>query len=172
MGDDISDLEERRRERRQAEVRQRAETLLERNKDLYAKEAFADAFIDILREVNRRQPGAAGASELVRFFEMLDRGATVSMGDLADAALERIAPRNHTPAILIDEEGKERERREAAIMDVALAGLAFLIENGAQDDAAATRAITRQRGLVEAIEAFNEATEAWRKDRAAPRQRR
>jgi hypothetical protein len=96
---------------------------------------------------------------------MLDRGASVSMGALADAALERIAPRNHTPAIL--KEGKERERREAAIMDVALARLALLIENGAQSDAAATRAITRQRGLVEAIEAFNAATEAWRKNRAA-----
>jgi hypothetical protein len=127
-----------------------------------AKEAFADAFVSILREVSRSQPGSAGAAPLMRFFEMLGRGASVPMGDLAVAALQRIEPQDHTPAILVEGEGTERERREAAIMDIALAGLAFLIENGAQDEAAPVRKSTRERDLLDGIGTFNAATEAWR----------
>ncbi len=111
------------------EVRRRQmEGFIELNKDLLAKEAFADAFVNILREANRLQPGPSGAADLARCFELVDRGATVTFGDLVQAALERILP----PAGEALSSDKEDEF-ENALLNVALAGLSYLIENAAPD---------------------------------------
>jgi hypothetical protein len=103
-------------------------------KDYFAKDRFADAFVDILRELNRQEPkGLPGVSEFCDYNDALKRGAKVKIGELTRAAFERIRP----PERHFDDD--EYGQCEAALLDVALAGLAFLVENAATDEVAKTR---------------------------------
>lgn len=180
MTDDPENLEDRRRKieaqsdpRRaqdRAEVRRRQiESFVELKKDHLAQEAFADAFVNILRDVNRAQPGPSGAQDLVRLFEMLDRGAEVTFEDLTRSALDRIKPET------MASRGHARQDKEEALLRVATAGLAFLIENGAADAAAASRKMKREHDLLRAMEMYHDAEEAWHRhiqgDRPHPSRR-
>jgi hypothetical protein len=174
MDEGVESLEERRRKSRaEREARERQvwhqvlHDNMELNKDYYAIKAFADAFVDILREVTRSQSNSSAAPaalKLARFFEMLERGASVTCGDLATAALERIQP--HEEARYGTE---ETQRCENARLRVARAGLAYLIANAATDGAARGRLSQRERSLSNAIEELSQAQEAlWRKGSANP----
>jgi hypothetical protein len=175
MDDDVEDFAEHRRkiesekqahkqEEGRAKWRRMVEVTVDLNKDLFAKNAFADAFVNILREVNRTQPGPSGASDLAHFFDMLDRGAKVPFGELTDAALERIRPSEERYY------GNDDYKRSAqALLDVAMAGLAFLIENAATDQIAGTRKSKRQHNLIMAIRNYDEAHDTYRrKQRGSP----
>jgi hypothetical protein len=85
MAGNIGDFEESRRKlaaeaeareiaNERAKARQLMEASSEANKDVLAKQAFANAFIDILREVNRSERGCPGGEYLARFLEMMNRG--------------------------------------------------------------------------------------------------
>jgi hypothetical protein len=127
-------------------------------KDDFAKNRFADAFVDILREVNRQEPrGLPGVSELSDYNDALKRGARVKIGELTRAAFERIQPPERYFGD--DEYGQCKQ----ALLDVALAGLAFLIENAATDEVAKSRRTIRKRKLEMAIREYNEAHEARRR---------
>jgi hypothetical protein len=149
-----------------------ADAAVDAIKDDFAKDRFADAFVDILRELNRQEPkGLPGASELSDYNDALKRDAKVKIGELTRAAFERIRP----PKRRFDDD--EYGHCEKAVLDVALAGLAFLIENAATDEVAKTRRTIRQDKLIIAIRHYNEADEACRrKERGGrtprPRKRR
>ena len=115
-------------------------------------EAFADAFEDILREVNRSQSsGTTGVDGLLRFTNMLNQGASATVKDLTDAALARIDPYRGTEQI--------RERARSTI-EVARSGLAFLLELKARDGAARARLSRRETELRVSIRDYVEEREA------------
>jgi len=160
MSSDIKNFDEHRRRiaaegkrrRREQMHEEGLQAIFEFNKNVWAEGAFADCFINILREVNRVQPNASVVGDLGRFFKLLDRGAKVNLWTLTQAALERIKPPNER--YHGNDEGKLRDQ---ALLDVALAGIAFLVENAATDQNARTRRMKRQDKLELAIRAYMDA---------------
>jgi hypothetical protein len=90
MVDDIQDLEEYRlvsgaKARRLVDVadaRRFAETVKETEKSKFARQAFGNVFVELLRELNRSSRSYSAAAQLALFFEMAARGAEVTFGDL------------------------------------------------------------------------------------------
>jgi hypothetical protein len=79
----------------------------ERNKDAWATQAFADCFVEMLREVNRKVPGTFGVWKLERFFELLRRGASVNLYSVTQAAVARINP-TEDGCLAVDNQKNER----------------------------------------------------------------
>jgi hypothetical protein len=101
---------------------------------------------------HRVQPGwSSGAADLHYFFQHLEGAAGLTWGELAAAALKRIQPPNE-PAFRAEEPSEDE-----AMLEVAMTGLAFLIENAATDRTAKTRRTRREDNLIEAIGRYNEA---------------
>jgi hypothetical protein len=153
MSGDIEDFEQRRKkaadERDRRERQKFSKEFVRANQDDWAVEAFADCFVEILREVNRKVGGDCGVGELERFFKLMDSGAKVHFWTLVQAALARIKPAERYYG---DDEDKKREQ---ALLDVALAGLAYLVENGATEQNAPGRKGQRQYKLECAIQEYN-----------------
>lgn len=137
------------------------------NASTYATEAFADCFVEILREVNRVQGAGSGMGELKRFFDLLNRGAKVHLWTLVQTALARIKPSGERS--FGDDEKKNREQ---ALLDIALAGLALLVENGATDQNARTRREHRENKLETAIREYAKAYKLQGRAILSPSQRR
>ena len=125
------------------------------DKESIAKEAFVQAFVAILRDVTRQDPsGFAGVDELKRFFDAVNRGAKVTLHELTTAAFNRIRLEQGENCARSSDVSKWKpwEQREHALLSVAFAGLAYLIERGAQDGAARGRAGQRADKLLRAID--------------------
>jgi hypothetical protein len=159
MGNDSETASERRRRaaaegerRRQEQLEEELREEFELNKDFWATEAFANCFVEILREVNRARRGGCGLLWMMRFFELLHQGAKVNFRTLTQTALRRIKPPDERYW------GDERTKKlEQALLDVACAGLALLIENAADDQGAGSRKSQREGKLVIAIRAYMDA---------------
>jgi hypothetical protein len=153
MASNIEDFEEYRR-RLSAEKNRRDWMLwhdrtIDLNKDEWVKEVFAQFFEDVLREVNRKQPSGKAVLQLASFFDLLKRGANVTLGSLTDAALARIKP---SDARYFGND--EKKNQEQALLDIARAGLALLVENGATDQNAEGRKDQREYKLRMAIREY------------------
>jgi excisionase family DNA binding protein len=155
MANDIEDFEEHRRryaaKKKRHEFAELHKSFVEANKDEWAIEAFADCFVEVLREVNRIVGAGCGAGELTRFFELLQRGAKVHPCTLTQTALARIKP--SAERYFGDDKEKHREQ---ALLDIARAGLALLVENGATDQNARGRKDQREYKLRMAIHEYVE----------------
>jgi hypothetical protein len=154
MTSNIRDFEEhRRRVSAEKDRRERMvwrDKVIDLNKDEWVKEVFVQFFVDLLREVNRKQPSGKAVLQLASFFDLLERGAKITFGSLTDAAVARIRPSERYVG------DDEKRSREQALLDIALAGLALLVENGATDQNALSRKGQREHKLRMAVREYAE----------------
>jgi hypothetical protein len=166
MSSNIENCEERRQKAIADKVRRERmvwrDKVIDLNKDEWVKEVFVQFFVDVLRDVNRKQPSGKAVLQLASFFDLSERGAKITLGSLTDAALARIKPSGER-GFGVD----EKSNRERALLDIALAGLAVLVENGATDQNARGRKDQREHKLRMAIREYAEHYEMYAARRRA-----
>ena len=128
-----------------------AEAAIEANNRILAIEAYAAYFVNLLRAVDRPARADMAAASLASYWRTARSSSGIKMEDVVEGPLAKIRPPKMQRNPGYD------YRRQDTELQVALAGLAFLIENAATDAAAGSRRAKRRAGLRLPIENYVDA---------------
>lgn len=128
-----------------------AEAAIKENNRILAAKAYAAYFVNLLRAVNQPARADMAMASLARSNRLAQSSSGIQMEDLVEGPLAKIRPPEIQRIPGYD------YRRQDTELQVALAGLAFLIENAATDARAGSRRAKRRADLRLAIASYVEA---------------